>query len=154
MSKISGEYFGRYKKDGQAQGPFAKFFNKMGLLPNILCMVLLFITVQQKEEIEHYHMVHSMLCSSKLPTSLWVESLKPAAYIVNRVPTKAVPKTPFQLFKGWKSSLTHLAVWGCHLQLEFTTHKKRSQILGQLVDFSLDMTKGLKDTDSTVHLEV
>ena len=34
-------------------------------------------------------------------------------YILNHVPTKVVPKTPFQLFKGWKSSLKHMRVWGC-----------------------------------------
>ena len=34
-------------------------------------------------------------------------------YILNRVPTKAVPKTPFELFKGWKPSSRHIRVWGC-----------------------------------------
>ena len=36
-----------------------------------------------------------------------------AAYILNRVPTKAGSKTPFELFKGWKPSLRHMNVWGC-----------------------------------------
>ena len=53
-------------------------------------------------------MVRSMLNSSKLP-----EALKTAVYILNRVPTKVVPKTPFKLFKGWKLSLRHVHVWGC-----------------------------------------
>ena len=34
-------------------------------------------------------------------------------YILNRVPTKVVPKTPFELFKGWKPSLQHIRIWGC-----------------------------------------
>ena len=34
-------------------------------------------------------------------------------YILNRVPTKAVSKTPFESFKGWKPSLRHIRVWGC-----------------------------------------
>ena len=34
-------------------------------------------------------------------------------YILNRVSTKAVPKTPFELFKGWEPSLPHIRVWGC-----------------------------------------
>ncbi|XP_070018205.1 uncharacterized protein [Nicotiana sylvestris] len=29
------------------------------------------------------------------------------------VSSSAVPKTPFELWKGWKSSLNHLHVWGC-----------------------------------------
>ena len=58
-------------------------------------------------------MVRSMRSNSKLPESLWTEALKTAVYILNRVPTKAVPKTPFELFKGWKPSLRHVRVWGC-----------------------------------------
>lgn len=58
-------------------------------------------------------MVRSMLSNSKLPKSLWNEALKTAVYILNRVPTKAVPKTPFELFKGWKPSLRHVHVWEC-----------------------------------------
>ncbi|RVW59830.1 hypothetical protein CK203_098481 [Vitis vinifera] len=34
-------------------------------------------------------------------------------YILNRVPTKVVPKTPFELWKGWKPSLRHIHIWGC-----------------------------------------
>ena len=54
-----------------------------------------------------------MLKSSKLPKSLLPEALKTVVYILNRVLTKAVPKTPFDLFKGWKLSLQHMRVWGC-----------------------------------------
>ncbi|XP_044496534.1 (E)-beta-farnesene synthase-like [Mangifera indica] len=58
-------------------------------------------------------MVRSMFSSSKLPKSLWIEALKTTVYILNRVSTKAVSKTPFELFKGWKPSLRHIRVWGC-----------------------------------------
>jgi hypothetical protein len=54
-----------------------------------------------------------MLSSSNLPKSLWIEALNTTVYILNRVPTKAVPKTPFELRKGWKLSLRHMRVWGC-----------------------------------------
>jgi hypothetical protein len=58
-------------------------------------------------------MVRSILSSSNLPKSLWVEAVKIAVYILNRVPTKAAPKTPFELWKGWKLSLRHMRIWGC-----------------------------------------
>ena len=58
-------------------------------------------------------MVRSMRSNTKLPQCLWTEALKMAVYILNRVPTKAVSKTPFELFKGWKPSLRHIRVWGC-----------------------------------------
>ena len=41
-----------------------------------------------------------------------------------------------------------------HMKLEFTTHKKRNWILGPLVHNLLCMRKGLKDTNSTIHLTV
>ena len=37
----------------------------------------------------------------------------PIYSILNRVPIKAVPKTPFELYKGWNSSLKHMHVWSC-----------------------------------------
>ena len=55
--------------------------------------------------------MRSILSSSKLPKSLWIESFK-TTYILNEFPTKAIPKTLFELFKGWKLSLTHIRVWG------------------------------------------
>ena len=38
-SDRGGEYYGRYIEDGQAPGPFAKFFKSMGLFPNTPCLV-------------------------------------------------------------------------------------------------------------------
>ena len=58
-------------------------------------------------------MVQSMLISSNLPKSLWTEALKMTVYILNQVPTKVIPKTSFELWKGWKPSLRHIHVWGC-----------------------------------------
>ena len=45
-------------------------------------------------------MVRSMMSYSSVPISLWGEALKTAMYILNRVPSKAVPKTPFELWTG------------------------------------------------------
>ena len=36
-------------------------------------------------------MVRSMLSYSSLPVELWMEALKTAAHILNRVPSKSVP---------------------------------------------------------------
>ena len=61
-------------------------------------------------------MVRSMMSHANLPISLWMDALRTAVYILNRVPSKAVPKTPFELWKGWKPSLRHLQVWGCPVE--------------------------------------
>src|SRR6185312_7915274 len=58
-------------------------------------------------------MVRSMLSYSNLPIELWMEALKTATHILNRVPSKLVPKTTFELWNGRKPSLNYLKVWGC-----------------------------------------
>ena len=55
-------------------------------------------------------MVRSMLSNSSLPISLWMEAFKTVVYLLNRVPTKTVPKTSFELWTGRKPSLRHLQV--------------------------------------------
>ena len=108
------EYYGRYTEDGQVSSPFAKFLQEHGIVaqytmpgsPDHNCVA----EMRNKTLLD---MVRSMLSSSKLPKFLWTEALKTAAYILNRVPTKAVSKMPFELFKGWKPSLIYMRVWGC-----------------------------------------
>ena len=47
-------------------------------------------------------------------------------YILNWVPTKVVPKTPIELWKGWKLSLQHIRVWGCLSEVRvYNPHEKK-----------------------------
>lgn len=50
---------------------------------------------------------------AELPASFWDYALETAAYILNRVPTKSVPHTPYELWTGRKPGLSHMQVWGC-----------------------------------------
>ncbi|RVW44023.1 Retrovirus-related Pol polyprotein from transposon TNT 1-94 [Vitis vinifera] len=43
-------------------------------------------------------MVRSMMSNSTLPEFLWGEALKTVVHILNRVPSKVVPKTPYELW--------------------------------------------------------
>ena len=52
-------------------------------------------------------MVRSMISHTSLPEPLWGETLKTATYILNRVPSKAVTKTPYELWTRKKPSLRH-----------------------------------------------
>ena len=36
-----------------------------------------------------------------------------ATYLLNRVPSKAMPKTPYEMWCGKTSSYKYLRVWGC-----------------------------------------
>jgi hypothetical protein len=58
-------------------------------------------------------MVRSMLSYSTLPISLWMEALKTDVHILNRVPSKSVPITPYEIWTGRKHILNYLHVWGC-----------------------------------------
>ena len=71
-------------------------------------------------------MVRSMISRTKLPQSLWGEALQIAMYILNRVPSKSVPKTPFELWTNRKPSLNHLKVWGCPAEVRvYNPHERK-----------------------------
>jgi hypothetical protein len=55
-------------------------------------------------------MVRSMISYSTLPVSLWMKALKTAIHILNRVLSKSVPKTPYEMWTGRVPSLNHLRV--------------------------------------------
>ncbi|CAJ2650871.1 unnamed protein product [Trifolium pratense] len=111
-SDRGGEYYGRYTENGQAPGPYAKFLQEHG----IVAQYTMPGSPNQNDVAERRNrilldMVQSMVRNSNLPKSLWNEALKTGVYILNRVPSKAVPKTPFESFKelpngmkaiGWK----------------------------------------------------
>jgi hypothetical protein len=53
-----------------------------------------------------------MMAQANLPISFWGDALLTAAYILNRVPSKSVTGTPYELWTGRKPSLDHLRPWG------------------------------------------
>jgi hypothetical protein len=57
-------------------------------------------------------MVRSMLSNYMLPLGLWMKALKTTAHIINRVLSKSVPKAPYELWIGRKSSINYLYIWG------------------------------------------
>ena len=62
-------------------------------------------------------MVQCMLVNSSLLEFLWGEALKTTTYILNQVPSKSVPKTPYELWSQKKLSLRHFHVWGCKVEV-------------------------------------
>ena len=54
-------------------------------------------------------MVRSMIGFSTLPKYLWGYALQTAIYILNRVPSKSVEKTPYKLWKRKKPSLVMMS---------------------------------------------
>ena len=126
-SDRGGEYYGKFNESGQCAGPFAKFLESRG----ICAQYTMPGTPQQNGVSERRNrtlmeMVRSMLSYSSVPLSLWMHALKSATYLLNWVPSKAVPKTPYELWTGKKPSLRHLHVWGCPAEVRiYNPHEKK-----------------------------
>jgi hypothetical protein len=113
-SDRGGEYYDRHTPHGQVTGPFARFLQENG----IVIQYSMPSDPQQNREAESRNrtlmdMVRNMLSYSTLPISLWMETLKTTVHILNQVPSKSVPKTPYEMWIGRKPTLNYLHVWGC-----------------------------------------
>ena len=60
-------------------------------------------------------MVRSMMSRATLPLSFWGFALETAAFILNRVPTKSIAKTPYEIWTGRVPNLSFLKIWGCEV---------------------------------------
>jgi len=69
--------------------------------------------------------IKNMLSYSTLPVSLWMYALKTVMYLLNRIPSKAVPKTPFELWMSRTLCIRHLHVWGCQAGIMIYNPQKR-----------------------------
>ena len=58
-------------------------------------------------------MVRSMMSQADLPLSFWGYALETAMFTLNRVPTKSVEKTPYEIWIGKRPGLSFFKVWGC-----------------------------------------
>lgn len=58
-------------------------------------------------------MVRSMMSHADLPISFWGHALETAAFTLNRVPTKKVQKTPYEIWEEKRSGMNFMKVWGC-----------------------------------------
>ncbi|KAJ9554358.1 hypothetical protein OSB04_018403 [Centaurea solstitialis] len=127
-SDRGGEYYGRYDGSGeQRPGPFALFLKECGIVPQYTMPGSARMNgVAERRNRTLKNMVRSMISHTSLPEPLWGEALKTAVYILNRVPSKAVAKTPYELWTGKKPSLNHLHVWGCPAEAKaYNPHERK-----------------------------
>ncbi|XP_012461628.1 uncharacterized protein LOC105781655 [Gossypium raimondii] len=70
-------------------------------------------------------MARCLMIQKNFPKTLWAEAVNTAAYIQNRLPTKALTqKTPFEGWLRFKPSLAHLKVFGCICYAHVPTIKR------------------------------
>ena len=58
-------------------------------------------------------MVRSMMRQTDLPLSFWGYALEIVVFRLNRVPTKSVERTPYEIWTREHPGLSFLKVWGC-----------------------------------------
>jgi len=59
-------------------------------------------------------LARTMLNESKLPKYFWADVVYTATYVLNRTLIRPIlKKTPYELYKGRKPSVSHLRVFGC-----------------------------------------
>jgi hypothetical protein len=58
-------------------------------------------------------MVNAMILNAKLNFNLWGEALLTACHVHNRIPSEIFKVSPYELWKGRKSNVQYLRVWGC-----------------------------------------
>ena len=63
-------------------------------------------------------MVRSMMSQTDLPLSFWGYALETAAFTLNRVPSKSVDKTPYEIWTGKRPILSFLKIWGCEVYVK------------------------------------
>jgi hypothetical protein len=111
-SDRGGEYYGRHTPYGQVPEPFARFLQEN----DIVAQYSMLSDPQQNGVAERRNrtlmdMVRSMLSYSTLPISLWMKALKTDVHILNQVPSKSVPRTPYEMWTDRKPTLNYLHVW-------------------------------------------
>jgi transposase InsO family protein len=112
-SDRGGEYYGWHIPYGQVHEPFARFLQENGILAQYSTPGESQLNgVAERHNHTLMDMVRSMMSYSNLPLSLWMETLKIAIHILNRVPSKLVSKTSYELWTERVPSLKHLRVWG------------------------------------------
>ena len=69
-------------------------------------------------------MVQSMMNLTGLPKLFWGYTLETAVYLLNKVPSKSVNVTPYEIWSNKKLVLSHLKVWGCPVYVKRTMSDK------------------------------
>ena len=117
-----GGYYGPHTPYGQIPRHFARFLQENGKVAQYSTLG----EPQQNGVAERLNrtlidMVRSMISYSTLQMSLWMEALKTAIHIINRVPSKSVPKIPYELWTGRIPSLNTYMCGGALLRLKYLT---------------------------------
>ena len=94
-----------------------------------------------------------MICHSTLPELFWGEAFKTAAYIFNRLSTKATNRILYEFWTGKKFSLKHLHICKCPLEIRpYRPNKKKldSRTISYYFIRYSERSRGYKFYDPTI----
>jgi hypothetical protein len=63
-------------------------------------------------------MVRSMMSQSDLPLSFWGYALETTTFTLNRVPSKSIIKTQYEMWTGKTPNLSFLKIWGSEVYVK------------------------------------
>ena len=63
------------------------------------------------------------MAHANLPISYWGDALLTATYILNRVPSKSIQSTPYELWTGRKPELGNMRPWGSAAYVHNASHE-------------------------------
>jgi hypothetical protein len=69
-------------------------------------------------------MVQSMMSYIDLSPYLWGYALQTVAYLLNKVLSKFVDKTSYEIWNGKRSNLSYLKIWGCDVYVKHNVSEK------------------------------
>jgi hypothetical protein len=68
--------------------------------------------------------IRSMMSQTDLLLSFWGYALETVAFTLNRVSTKSVERTPYEIWTGKHPRLSFLKVWGCEAYVKYLMSNK------------------------------
>ena len=138
------EYYGIYDENGKHPSPLTKFLKKHDIcsIHNVWNTTKNGIAERRNPTL--MGIVRSMLSNSSIPLSLWMYDLRIVVYLLNRVPSKAIPKTLFELWTSRKPSLRHLHVWGCPAKIRVYNPQEKKLYSRIISGFFIGYTKKIK----------
>ena len=110
MKSIRSDHGGEFQN-----AKFEKFCEKHGISDSFSTPR----TPQQNGVVERKNrslekLARTMLNESKLPKYLWADAVNTTTYVLNKTLIRPIlKKTPYELYKGRKPSVSHLRVFGC-----------------------------------------
>ena len=69
-------------------------------------------------------MVRSMMSQADLALSFWGYAFETAAFTLNRVSSKCVEKTPYEIWTGKSPMLSFIKIWGCEAYVKCLSFDK------------------------------